>query len=223
VPRSSGHARRALAAGLAAALPLLARAETAAERDRWQRPGAVMDALGVARGSAVADVGAGDGYFTLHLARRVGPEGRVVAVDLLETELAGIRRAARAGGLPQVETVRGEADDPRLPEAALDAVLVVNSYHEMGQGAAMMRGFYRALRPGGRLGIVDKVAEPGEPEAGYRARHAIPSTVVRADAEAAGFRFVVAPQGFVRPRRGGEPWYFLVFERPTSGTSAPPS
>ena len=183
-----------------------------------------MDVLGVGRGSRVADVGAGDGYFTFHLARRVGAQGRVYAVDLVETELDGIRREARERRLSQVETVHGTADDPRLPEDTLDVVLVVNTYHEMDHGPAMLRGMWRALKPGGRLGVIDKVVSPGESPADYRARHAIPSGVVRADAEREGFQFVVEPQGFVRPRRGGESWYFLVFEKPaTSGTSAPPS
>ena len=217
-------AARALAAALAVAAPAPLAAETAAERDRWQRPGQVMDALGVARGSAVADVGAGDGYFTFHLARRVGPPGRVYAVDVLEAELERIRRGARERRLSQVETVRGASDDPRLPEATLDAALVVNTYHEMDQGPAMLRGLWGALKPGGRLGVIDKVVPAGESPTDYRARHAIPADLVRADAERAGFQFVREPQGFVRPRRGGEAWYFLLFEKPAiSRTSAPPS
>jgi predicted methyltransferase len=197
------------------------------QRDRWQRPAEVMDVLGVTRGAAVADVGAGDGYFTLHLARRVGPAGRVYAVDLRESELEAIRRRARQDRLAQVETVRGEPGDPRLPPDTLDAALVVNTYHEMAEHDAMLQGLWRALRPGGRLGIIDKVAEPGQPREAYAARHAIPADLVRRDAERQGFRFVREAQGFNRPRGGGEAWYYLVFEKAaatsSSRTSARPS
>jgi predicted methyltransferase len=179
-----------------------------------------MDVLGVTRGAVVADVGAGDGYFTMHLARRVGPAGRVYAVELRESELQAIRRRSRKDRLAQVVTVRGEAADPRLPADALDAALVVNSYHEMTEHDAMLQGLWRSLRPGGRLGIIDKVAEPGQPREGYAARHAIPADLVRGDAERQGFRFVREAPGFNRPRRGGEAWYYLVFEKAAATCSS---
>lgn len=215
-----------ISAGVAAATLLLGLAAVPAcgedwrERDRWQRPAQVMDVLGVTSGAVVADVGAGDGYFTVHLARRVGPTGRVYAVELRDSELQAIRRRSRKDRLAQVETVRGEAADPRLPADALDAALVVNSYHEMTEHDAMLRGLWRSLRPGGRLGIIDKVAEPGQSREGYAARHAIPADLVRRDAERQGFRFVREAQGFNRPRRGGEAWYYLVFEKAAATSSS---
>jgi predicted methyltransferase len=189
-------------------------------RDAWQRPQDVMDALGLAQGSAVADIGAGGGYFTFHLAERVGPEGRVYAVDIAEDELKKIDRRAERERLPQVETILGKNDDPRLPEQSLDAALVVNAYHEMREYDAMMAAIFRALKPGGQFGVIDVVIEPADSRSTYYRRHRIAAETVREDAARAGFRFRAQPQGFTRTRDDRE-FYFLVFEKP--GSSQHPS
>jgi ubiquinone/menaquinone biosynthesis C-methylase UbiE len=194
-------------------------ADDPSERDAWQRPADVLDALGVGPGAAVADVGSGDGYFTFHIARRVGSTGMAIAEDIDGDDLAKVERKAEAEGLAQVRTVLGATDDPRLPEGALDAVLVVNAYHEMVEHDAMLLGMVRALKPGGRLGIIDKRDEPGESRATYRGRHSLPAAVVLEDAARSGLLFRGEEPGFRRPRRGGEDWYFLVFVKP----GAPPA
>lgn len=211
----AGVSRPAAALLMATSLSLLPTASSGADpRDRWQRPREVMDTLGVRAGSVVADVGSGDGYFAFHLARRVGPKGRVLAVDIAEDPVRALREAALRRRLGQIQPVLGAADEPRLPAAALDAILVVNAYHEMTAHDAMMSAFARALKPGGRLGIIDKRAAPGESRSAYAARHVLPAEIVREDAERHGLAFVREARGFVRPRRGGEDWYFLVFTRP---------
>jgi ubiquinone/menaquinone biosynthesis C-methylase UbiE len=212
--------RRATPA-VAACLALLSPAWSAAQahkpelanRNDWQRPHWVMDVLDVHAGSVVADVGAGSGYFTLHLAGRVGTEGRVYAVDIREESLRGIRALASTLNLPQIETVLGTPSDPRLPDAACDVVLVVNSYHEMDHYDAMMKAFSRTLKPGGRLGIIEAEAPAGSARSYYFKMHFMPASVVRADAARHGFRFLRNEQGFVNPDNG-EHWYFLVLERP---------
>lgn len=221
--RSSPRALLALLVAAAAclALGLAAREEADSDRDAWQRPEQVMDALALDAGSAVADVGCGDGYFTLHLASRVGRGGRVYAVDIDSEALETVRGKAEERDLPQVETVLGTEDDPRLPDEDLDAVLVVNAYHEMTEHDAMLAAFHRALRPGGRLAIIDKLDDPGERREAYRQRHSLPKSVVLEDARRHGFAFHSEPSGFVRPRRGGENWYFLVFEKPRAPESGP--
>ncbi len=125
-------------------------------RDDWQRVPDILGALAIAEGSRVADVGAGSGYFTEHLARAVGVGGRVFAVDISERALSQLRERVHDAGLTNVEVIRGEVDDPRLPVGSLDAVLVVNAYHMMTERASMLSGMFIALRPGGRLVIVDK-------------------------------------------------------------------
>ena len=95
-----------------------------AERDAWQRPDEVMDALGIKAGSVVADIGCGAGYFTFHLAARVGPKGKVYAEDIKEDRLAEIRKRAQKEGEANIETVSGAEDDPRLPLASVDVVKI---------------------------------------------------------------------------------------------------
>jgi len=181
-------------------------------RDAWQRPEEVMDALGIQAGTAVADVGSGDGYFSFHLARRVGAEGRVYAVDIDQDALNKLRRRAEKENLAQIETIEGAKDDPRLPADSVDVVLVVNAYHEMRDYDAMLAGLYRALRPGGLLGIIEAEDEPGKPRQTYYSRHRMPEEVVREDAERAGFRFLRTEPGFTRPSPNKE-FYFLIFEK----------
>lgn len=185
------------------------------ERDAWQRPAEVMDALGIHAGSVVADVGCGPGYFTFHLAERVGSDGKVYAEDLDKDDLAAIRRKAQQDGLAQIETVVGSPHDPRLPPASLDAALVVNAYHEFRQPDAMLQAIYRALKPGGLLALLDGVAESGHPRSYYDGMHRLPEDFGREDALRAGFHFLRKEPGFTRPDEGKE-FYFLIFEKPGS-------
>lgn len=185
-----------------------------ARRDSWQRPGDVMDALRLGPGSVVADIGAGRGYFTVRLAERVGSQGRVYAVDIDESNLNRLRERAERDGLKQVQTIHSTTSDPKLAPESTHAILVVNSYHEMRDFDGMMQGMFRGLKPCGLLGIIDGEAPEGRSREDYHSRHDIPESLVRADAERAGFRFVEKKPGF---RNGdNENWYFLVFERPSS-------
>ena len=184
-----------------------------ARRDKWQRPAEVLDALGLKPGSFVADVGAGDGYFAFHLAARVGSLGRVYAEDILEDELAKIRSRKAKQGLGQIETILGTPSDPRLPAETLDAILVVNAYHEMPEFDAMLQGMYGALKPGGLLAIIDAQDEPGQPRSVYRERHTLPAEIVREDAARHGLRFQRELPGFSNPESKRK-YHFLLFEKP---------
>ena len=108
----------------------------APDRDRWQRPDRIMDALGIADASRVADVGAGSGWFTIRLARRVGPQGVVYAEDVQQEMLNAITRRVQREGLANVRTILGRGADTRLPSATFDAVLIVDAYHD-GEGQAL--------------------------------------------------------------------------------------
>ena len=222
--RSRIPRRRAAQGFVLAALCLLAWTMTCStlvgqgsgpERDAWQHPDLVMDALGIKPGSVVADVGCGRGYFTFHLAQRVGRQGKVYAEDLKSDELTEIRHEAKEKGVTQIETVDGAADDPSLPEGALDAVLVVDAFHEMHHYNAMLAGIYKALKPGGLLALIDGVAEPGKSRDDYYSHHRMPAEVEREDAERNGFRFLREQPGFKRPEPPKE-YYFLILEKPRS-------
>jgi len=183
-------------------------------RDRWQRPAEVMTALGAGSGSVVADIGSGDGYFSFHLARRVGPTGKVYAADLDEKALAKLRGQAESLGLKNIQTVTNKADDPALPEGALDAVLIVNAYHEFTAYDAMLQGIYRALRPGGLLGILEWHADAGQPRKNYEERHELPGEILIEDAVRNGLRMHSFQSDFAKPPEEGKLYYFAIFRKP---------
>jgi predicted methyltransferase len=163
------------------------------DRDIWQKPEQVMDALGIADGSRVADIGAGGGYFTVRLARRVGPNGVVWAEDVQPEMLEAItRRVAKdvAKEIRNVVPVRGTSSDPMLPAGSLDAVLVLETYQEVqlgGNPLLFLQNVRKALRPGGRVGIIDYKKEGGGP--GPDGPRPDPDVVI-AVAEQAGFRLM---------------------------------
>jgi ubiquinone/menaquinone biosynthesis C-methylase UbiE len=147
-----------------------------------------MAALAIGTGSQVADVGAGDGYFVGFLAEEVGSTGRVFAVDVSERALSNLRQLIDDEGLDNVEVVHGDYDDPNLPDGSLDAVLVVNAYHEMTEYEAMLAGMLQSLRPGGRLVMLDHIPSDASDSRGRQTRdHDIGIDIVAPELEAAGF------------------------------------
>jgi predicted methyltransferase len=158
------------------------------DRDAWQQPGRIMDALGIADGSVVADIGAGGGWFTVRLARRVGPNGLVYAEDVQPQMIEAIQRRVEREGLGNVRTVLGRDEDPRLPAGSLDAALVVDAYHEVQDRVGLLRRLREALKPSGRVGIVDFRSDGGGP--GPAAEDRVDPALVVTDAERAGLRFL---------------------------------
>lgn len=158
------------------------------DRDKWQKPDQIMDALNIADGSTVADIGAGAGWFTIRLARRVGPRGKVYAQDVQREMLEAIRRRVAKEGLENVEARLGKGSNPNLPASALDAVLVVDVYPEVEDRVTLLRNLGASLEANGRIGIVNY--KPGKggpgpaPDEGLR----VDASVVEADARAAGLR-----------------------------------
>lgn len=158
------------------------------DRDLWQKPDQVMDALGIADGTTVADLGAGGGWFTVRLARRVGPQGVVYAEDVQEQMLESIDRRVKREGLRNVRMVLGAADDPKLPAQRLDAVLIVDVYHEVTQPVEFLRNVRQSLAPQGRLGIVEFKRDGGGPGGPMEER--LEESEVLKFAEAAGLRLI---------------------------------
>lgn len=174
------------------------------DRDAWQRPEQIMDKLLIAEGSAVADLGAGGGWFTMRLAARVGPNGIVYAEDIQPPMIEAINKRIARAQLRNVKTILGTQSDPRLP-APIDAALINDAYHEMEQPVAVLRNVVRRLKPQGRIGIVEFKKDgwgPGPP----MDERMDPERIVR-DAEAAGLR-LLSRETFPRYL------YMLVFARP---------
>jgi ubiquinone/menaquinone biosynthesis C-methylase UbiE len=158
------------------------------DRDAWQKPDQVMDALGIADGGRVADLGAGAGWFTIRLARRVGPNGLVYAVDVQPQAIEAISRRVAREGLRNVRTVHGTSSDPRLPPGELDAVVIVDTFYEIEDPVALLKNVARALGPKGRVGIIDFRREGGGP--GPPPEERVDPAVVIRDAETAGLRLL---------------------------------
>ena len=160
------------------------------DREAWQKPDQIMDALGIADGSLVADIGAGAGWFTIRLARRVGPNGMVYAQDVQREMLEAIRRRVAREGFGNVETRLGTGSTPNLPAAALDAVLVVDVYPEVEDRVTFLRSLAASLKAGGRIGIVNYTPGSGGPGPSPAEGVRVESSAVEGDAEAAGLRVV---------------------------------
>ena len=189
----------------------------APDRDQWQKPEQIMDALGIADGSVVADLGAASGWFTLRLARRVGPNGRVYAEDIQSLMIDAIAQRMQNENLSNVTPILGTASDPRLPPG-LDAAIISDAYHEMDDPAdptlvvTLLRNVARSLKPQGRLGIVDWT--PGNGGPGPAADQRVdPNTIIQA-ARAAGLQLI--------SRQEIPPFVFLlVFGRAANGRVSP--
>lgn len=163
------------------------------DRAAWQKPEQIMDVLHVADGSKVADIGAGAGWFTIRLARRVGPNGVVYAQDIQQEMLDVIRRRVAREGLRNVHTTLGAESVTNLPAGQLDAVLVVDTYPEVrGDRVAFLKNLAAALKPDGRLGIVNYKLGGGGPGPSPSEGPRIARGIVEAEALSAGLRVKAA-------------------------------
>jgi ubiquinone/menaquinone biosynthesis C-methylase UbiE len=170
-----------------------------ASREPYQRASDLLATLQIARGDWVADVGAGAGYYSMRISELAGPEGKVFAEDISDSSMRWLGARIKAFDLGNVEVVKGEANDPRLPAGRLSAVLIVDSYHHFTDYKAMLGKILQALRAGGRLVIADY--STGELRALTREpqikRHTIDPELVRGEVSQAGFRVVRCEDPFV--------------------------
>lgn len=147
----------------------------------------IADRIGLAPGATVADVGAGTGLFLEPFAERVGPEGRVLAVDISPRFLEHLRARVAAEGLGQATVIEGAARSARLPEGEVDLIFVCDTYHHFEYPKAMLASLRRALRPGGHLVVIDFERIPGETRPFLMEHVRAGKEVFRAEIEAAGF------------------------------------
>ena len=171
------------------------------ERDAWQKPEEILDALHLKRTSTVADIGAGTGYFSVRIAKRI-PEGKIFAADVEPDMVGYLGERAQREHLTNLVPVQASADAANLPEP-VDVVLVVDTYHHIGNRTQYFAKLKPSLRPGGRLAIVDFKADlPSGPPAQYR----IAPARVTEELDAAGYSLVETLQFL--PRQ-----YYLVFRK----------
>lgn len=158
------------------------------ERELEEQPEIALNAIGIRKGMTVADVGAGVGYFTTRLAKRVGPSGKVYATDIQPEMLARLQDRLDADGIKNVETLLGTQVDPRLPEGQFDVILMVDVYHELAQPQRMLYHLRKALKPDGRLVLIEYRKE--DPAIPIRTEHKMSAAEVKAELEAEGFKML---------------------------------
>jgi ubiquinone/menaquinone biosynthesis C-methylase UbiE len=156
------------------------------ERESEERPTKALDALGLKPGMVVADVGAGTGFMSLRMAERVGPSGKVYANDIQPEMLRLLRQNAAKANIGNIETVLGSESDPKLPTGALDLILMVDVYHELSQPQLMLRKMREALKPDGRLVLLEYRKE--DPSIPIRPEHKMSVAEVKLELEAENFK-----------------------------------
>ena len=209
------HFRSLVAVVLTAVLWIAAGAqETDAELERFHRVDDLLTALEARPGSIIADVGAGDGFFAVRVARAVAPGGRAVAVDISDTALAKLRERATRENVA-VDVVLGAADDPHLAAGQFDAVLIHNAYHEMTAHEAMLTHIYAALKPGGRLLMVEPMHDTsrGLPRDKQVAQHDIDADIADRELRDAGFDIGQRSDLFVKFGPGFPGGFWLILAR----------
>ncbi len=199
---------------------LLVGAEIDQEREtrrasEWKVP-EIFEALALRPGATVADIGAGDGFLAVRLAKAVGPEGRVLAVDINEKALGKLTERAGKAGFANIKTIHSQDADPLLKPDSLDAAVVLRSYHEFTQYREMLDKIRAALRPGARLVIADVGPEAWN-RAGSRdsqcAQHVLASAIVEKELAAAGFKLLSRSDPFAKLHDGETAW-LLAAQRP---------
>ena len=157
-------------------------------REKEEEPERVLDALNLRPGNVVADLGAGTGYFSLRIARRVAPGGRVLATEIQKEMLERLRANAAREKVENVELVLATEDDARLPENTIDLVLMVDVYHELAHPKVTLQQVRRALHDGGRMVLVEYRGE--DPSVPIKPEHKMTLADVRGEIEPNGFRFL---------------------------------
>ncbi len=175
------------------------------ERDLEENPDRAIDVLKIEKGATVADVGAGSGYMTVKLSKKVGPQGKVYATDIQQGMLDLLNKRLTKSKITNVTTVLGTQDDPRLPPDALDLVIMVDVYHELSQPQIMLGKIRASLKSGGRLVLLEYRKE--DPDVPIRPEHKMSVADAKLEVEAEGFKLTKTNEDL--PRQ-----HILIFTKP---------
>jgi predicted methyltransferase len=199
---------------LVVAAPVDLRAQTEQTRETWQRVPDLFAAVGVHVGAVIADVGAGDGFLTVRLSPAVGAIGKIYAVDTDSKVADALRRRLVDSGITNVEVVVGTEDDPRLPAGALDGAIILNAYHEMPTGPAMLRRIYLALKPGAHLVLCEPApVTVGQSRAAQMNDHVLDPELILEDLQKANFQVIDHQDNFAT-NFGGTRFGLVIARRP---------
>lgn len=162
------------------------------ERDTWMPLEIIFDAVELKKGMAVADLGCHEGYLSMHLAKRVGATGKVYAEDVRNDRLELLKEHARSRDLHNIEVILGDYNNPRLPERPLDIVFIIDTYHEMDDYMDILKHVHKALKPGGKLVILEKLKTrvKGKSRGDMTIAHSLAPKYVREEMKEAGFHII---------------------------------
>lgn len=183
------------------------------ERDQWQRPAEVLQALNIREGSNVVDMGSGAGYFALKLGHAVGRSGRVLAVDVRRLPLLFLWLRAFLGNQRNIAVVHGRAEDSSSSNGTVDAMLVANTYHEFNNPKAALKYALRSLARGGRLVVLDRSPHTVSQQHGESEHHEIQATTVEAELIQSGFGILSRDDRFI-DQPDSQLWWLIIARKP---------
>lgn len=168
------------------------------ERDSWMKVPELMALADVGAGDTVADIGCHEGYFSFHLSREVGDSGKVYAVDVQEYRLEELKEHIKEREVNNIEVILGEEDNPKLPENELDVAVVMDTYHEMEHYRKILSHIRNALKPDGRLLVLEKLKEykRGKSREEQASAHTLSSDYVKKELEESGFEVTKETRDF---------------------------
>ncbi len=189
---------------------------TRSERNQEENTKLLLEKLGVKPGMTVCDMGCGNGYYTLELARLVGPEGKILAVDLQPEMLHLLSERAKEAQVENLELIENTPIDPKLPDGTVDLILLVDVYHEFAYPMHMLKAMRKSLKPQGRVALVEFRAE--DPLVPIKPLHKMTKHQILKEFPSNGYKLVEEFDGL--------PWQHLMFFSPdpqTQGSDAPTS
>jgi len=187
-----------------------------ADRDKWQKSNELIRYLQIRSGSQVADVGCHEGYMSFKLANAVGKEGKVYSVDVKQEKLDKLNEHAQARQVENIITVKGDYDNPKLPINTLDAVIIMDTYHEMDDHDKILKHILAALKPGGRLILCEPIAKERRDASreDQEARHELDMSHALNDLKEAGFGIIKQQDPFIdRTEKGDIMWLIVAGKR----------
>jgi len=187
-----------------------------AERDKWQKPQEIIRLMNIKAGSVVADVGCHEGYMTVKLANAVGRSGNVYAVDVEQHKLDRLKNHLEARKITNVSLVKGDYDNPKLPARSLDAVIILDTYHEMDDHDEILLHIKASLKPGGRLVICEPIADERKnlSRSEQERKHELAMKFALEDLEKAGFQIITKQENFAdRTAVKGDRMWIIVASR----------
>jgi len=187
--------------------------KTWTERDRWQRASEIIRELAIKPGGKVADVGCHEGYMTVKLSALVGPSGKVYSVDVNQSKLDKLKNNITKRNITNVEMIKGDYDNPKLPLNMLDAVIILDTYHEMDDHDKILQHIKASLKPGGRLVLCEPIAEERRTlnREDQEKKHELGMNYALDDLQKAGFSIIKKLDPYVdRSKEKGDKMWLIV-------------